>query len=265
MHSRSKTQSVSSVEREVEDEARRQAEQQARKVPWPVLLESRKLYVDWEAFILWVRAITEAEHQAPEWLCRTVEARYPGLAIHQNEKLWKGLDRWKYQTIFAKPNQEGWMRAVSFYAVRDLAYARNWAYWQHSESLWSARRPPSYPSFEEWKTASENCADEVVDASGLRPERKEMVKAARFLDLERPWQSDELRERLQGSQFQEARAGGWFDAVVYTAELHPRRMKIIDYCCSHWNEHGCDCQPYPSLEQWRREAENYLPPENVAD
>ena len=312
MRSRSRTQSISSVEQRVEMEARRQAEQQARKVPWPVLLESRKQYVEWEAFTLWVRAVAEAEHQTPEWLCRTVEARYPGLAIHQNEKLWKGLDRWKYQTIFAQPNREGWMRAVGFYAVRDLAYARNWAYWEHCESLWSARRPPSYPSFEEWKGASENCPDEVVDASGLRPERKEMVKAARhagrerleravetyidiealtgwlrpilcgrpalpgsvidelkgrypLLDLDRPWQPDELRERLQGSQFQEARAGGWFDAVVYTAELHPRRMKIIDYCCSHWNEHGCDCQPYPSLEQWRREAENYLPPENVAD
>ena len=54
-------------------------------------------------------------------------------------------------------------------------------------------------------------------------------------------------------------------AAAYTAELHPRRMKIIDYCSSHWNEHGCDCQPYPSLEHWRRDAENYLPPENVAD
>ena len=86
-----------------------------------------------------------------------------------------------------------------------------------------------------------------------------------FLDLDRPWQPEELRDHLELSQFQEARARGWFDAAVYTAELHPRRLKIIDYCSSYWNEHGCDCQPYPSLEQWRREAENYLPPENVAD
>ena len=86
-----------------------------------------------------------------------------------------------------------------------------------------------------------------------------------FLDLDRPWQPEELRDHLELSQFQEARARGWFDAAVYTAELHPRRLKIIDYCSSYWNEHGCDCQPYPSLEHWRRDAENYLPPENVAD
>ena len=312
MHSRSKTQTVSSVERQVEAEARRQAEQQARKVPWPVLLELRKQYIDCEAFTLWVRVIAEAEHQAPEWLCRTVGTRCPGIAVEQGEKLWKLLDRWKHKRIFAKPNREGWMRAVGFYAARDLVYARNWAYWEHCESVWSARRPPSYPSFEEWKAASENCPDEVVDASGLRPERKEMVKAARqagrerleravetyidiealtgwlrpilygparlpagvidelkgrypFLDLDRPWRPEELRDHLERSQFQEARAGGWFDAAVYTAELHPRRMKIIDYCSSYWNDHGCDCQPYPSLEHWRRDAENYLPPENVAD
>jgi hypothetical protein len=255
MRTRQKTQSVSSVERRVETEVRRQAEQQARNVPWPILLESRKQYIDWEAFTLWVRAITEAEHQAPEWLCRTVKARCPSLAIQQNEKLWKGLDRWKRQAIFAKPHREGWMRAVGFYAVRDIAYARNWAYWEHCEGFWSARRPPLYPSFEEWKAGSENCPDEVVDASGLRPERKEMVKAARragrerleravetyidiealtgwlrpilcgrpalpasvideikgrypFLDLDRAWRPEELRDHLERSQLQEARAGG---------------------------------------------------------
>ena len=86
-----------------------------------------------------------------------------------------------------------------------------------------------------------------------------------FLDLDRPWRPNELRDVINRSQLEEARAGGWFGAVVYTAELHPRRMKIIDYYSSHLNEHGCDCRPYPSLEQWRHEAENYLPPENVAD
>src|SRR2546425_6142643 len=38
----------------------------SRKVPWPVLLELRKQYIDCEAFTLWVRVIAEAEHQAPE-------------------------------------------------------------------------------------------------------------------------------------------------------------------------------------------------------
>ena len=84
MRARQKTQSVSLVERGIEAEARRHAEQQAQKLPWPVLLESRKQYVDWEAFTLWVRAIAEAEHQAPEWLCLAVKSRCPGFAM-QNE------------------------------------------------------------------------------------------------------------------------------------------------------------------------------------
>jgi hypothetical protein len=305
MPSRCDLRIVAILEQRVEGKTRRQAEQQARRVAWRVLLESRKLYIEWEAFTLWVRAIAEAEQEAPEWLCRTVEARCPGLVSTQG-KLWKCLDRWKHATIFAKPNREGWMRAVSFYAVRDLGYARNWAYWECCESLWSAQPPLTYPSFEAWKSASENCPDEVVDASGLRPDRKEMVKAARragrerfegavetYVELDalacwlRPileghlplpacatdeikrrypvlrvdgkWNWDQLWDFLEGEHFQEAQAEGWFDAVAYTARLHPRRMKVIDYCSCHWNDHWPKSKPllYPAFEVWRRQAERY--------
>src|SRR2546427_2036811 len=125
------------LERRVEMQAKREADRQARKVPWPLLLESTKKYIEWEAFTLWVRAIEEAERQAPGWLCRAVEVRCPGIVIQKGERLWKRLDKWKQETIFAKPIREGWMRAISFYAVRNLAYARIWAYWEYCERLWS--------------------------------------------------------------------------------------------------------------------------------
>jgi hypothetical protein len=218
------------------------------------------------------------------------------------------LDTWKQENVFAKPNREGWMRGVSFFAVRDLAYVRNWAYWGYCERQWSARCPASYPSLEEWQSVAENCPDEVLDSSGLREERKELVKAARragrerlertvgtYLDIEtfaywlRPlldaglplpggvreeiknrypsfetcdaWNWDQMWGCVRHSHFQEAQAERWFDAVVYTAELHPRRMKVIDYWSLYWAGHWPKGKPalYPSFELWRREAESYMP------
>ena len=224
-------------------------------------------------------------------------------------KLWKCLDTWKHKTIFAKPNREGWMRGVSFFAVRDLAYARNWAYWGYCEQQWSVRRPASYPSFDEWKSAAENCPGEVLDSSGLREERKALIKAAAragrerleravgtYLELEafaywlRPILDarlplpgrvlEEFQQSLSLSRnvrrvelgsnvgtvcgthiFKKLEAEGWFDAVVYTAELHPRRMKVIDYWLLYWSGHWPKGKPalYPSFEEWRREAESYIP------
>jgi len=308
MRTQGRNRSLNSLKRRIESETRSEAEWQARKVPWPTLLEYREQYIKWEAFTLWVHAIEEAEHQTPDWLRCVVERRCGGIESEKSPKLWKCLDTWKHKTVFAKPNREGWMRAVSFFAARDLAYARNWAYWGYCERQWSVRRPASYPSFDEWKSAAEVCPGEVLDSSGLRKERKALIKAAArcgkerleraigtYVDLEtfaywlRPivdhglplsgrvlkefqsrfpslemcddWNWDQFWARLRHSHFQEAEAQGWLDAVVYTAELHPRRIKVIDYWLLYWASQWPKDQPtlYPRFEEWRCKAESYVP------
>ena len=163
---------------------------------------------------------------------------------------------------------------------------------------WSVRRPASYPSFDEWRSAAENCPGEILDSSGLRKERKALIKVAAragkerleravgiYLELEafaywlRPmvdarsaafwprargvpaalsrhrnsasgWNWDQVWARMRHSHFQEAEAGGWLDAVVYTAELHPRRTKVIDYWLLYWAGHWPKGNPElcPSFE-----------------
>ncbi|MGO8734819.1 MAG: hypothetical protein ACLQVM_18740 [Terriglobia bacterium] len=308
MRAQSRIRPLHSLERRIEDGARAEAERQARRVAWLTLWEYRKQYIEWEAFTLWVHAIEEAERRAPEWLCRTVENSCPGIKRSQDSKLWKCLDAWKQKTIFAKPKREGWMRGVSFFAVRDLVYSRAWAYWGYCEQQWSFRRPASYPSFDEWKAAADNCPDEVLTLSGLREERKELAKAARraggerlgravgiYLEIEafaywlRPILDarlllpgsvrDEIKNRypflelhdecnwnqmwdcLKDSHFQEAQTENWYEPVVYTAELHPRRVKVIDYFSVYWSGHWRKekAQAYPPFEIWRRKAESYAP------
>jgi hypothetical protein len=308
MRTQGRIRSFNSIQQRIESKSRGEAERQARKVSWLTLLECRKRYIEWEAFTLWAHAVEEAEHQAPEWLARVVAGRCPGIASQKGEKLWKCLDTWKHETLFAKPNREGWMRGVSFFAVRELAYARNWAYWAYCEQQWSVRRPAFYPSFDDWRSAAEDCPGEVLDSSGLRKERKAQIKAAAragkerleravgiYLELEafaywlRPmvdarlplsgpvlkefrrrypaiemcsgWTWNQVWARMRHSHLQEAEAGGWLDAVVYTAELHPRRTKVIDYWLLYWAGHWPRGNPElcPSFKDWRREAESYRP------
>jgi hypothetical protein len=85
MHSRMVTQSKSEclwqpvrLQRQAGKGARQIAERHAARIPWPQLLKARELYVKWQAFMLWVRAIEEAEGHFPEWLAEIVEKRCPG-------------------------------------------------------------------------------------------------------------------------------------------------------------------------------------------
>lgn len=179
----------------VSEMARREADRQARRIRWERLLEARRQYVEWNAFSLWARAIAEAEGEIPAWLAKVLEVRGPGfLGVERSRRqagpeekplLWRRLLEWIEDNVVRDANDEGWLRAVTFYAVRDPVYAQDSAYWQHCEREWKRQRPSSYPSFEEWRRASEQCSDEVLDAFGMREEKRQIIKASRAVGPER--------------------------------------------------------------------------------
>src|SRR5207244_11565983 len=113
----------------------------------------------------------------PAWLAKVLEERCPGLFGVEHSRrqadpegeslLWRRFLEWIEFNVLRDAKDEGWLRAVTFYAVRDPVYARDCAYWQHCERDWKRQRRPSYPSFEDWRSASEQCSDEVLDAFEL--------------------------------------------------------------------------------------------------
>jgi hypothetical protein len=163
----------SKLQRRVDEAARQIADEEAARIPWPQLLKARRSYVEWQTFLLWARAIEEAERRLPEWLAHVVKKRCPcfeQFLLQQRTKerrwpqpAWFFLERWINQHVFAKPRHESWMNAVGYYAVRDLAALRNDAYWYYCERQWKQSKPAVYPSFQEWRQASEHCSDEVFD------------------------------------------------------------------------------------------------------
>jgi len=64
---------------------------------------------------------------------------------------------------------------------------------------------------------------------------------------------------IQNHVFQEAKTEGWYDAIVISASIHPRAirtMEFADHCEEIWSGHLP--VPYPSLETWRRHADQYV-------
>jgi len=185
----------SKIEIRASEMARREADRQARRISWERLLRARHQCVEWNAFSLWAHAITEAEGKVPDWLAESIGERCPGLTGSERVDLEAGpgvgarLDRrirqWVEENILADPKHEGWLRAVTFYAVRELAYARDWAYAQWCEKHWKHQPPATYPPFEEWRSASERSGDEVLDACEMREDKRQVIKNSRLVSPER--------------------------------------------------------------------------------
>ena len=59
--------------------------------------------------------------------------------------------------------------------------------------------------------------------------------------------------------FQDAKGEGWFDAVLLQARSHPRAIRTMEYA-DHCDEIRSSQmpEPYPSLEDWRRDADAYV-------
>jgi hypothetical protein len=149
--------------------ARREAAQQARRIPWQRLLEAKTAFVELEVFSFWVRSIIESEGATPRWLAKTIEQRCPGFLTckkpHRKKHSEKGLpldlrlSQWIRENVFADARREGWFEAVTFYALREPRFNRAWTYWEQCKKEWKRNRPKRYPSFEEWARAAGDCED----------------------------------------------------------------------------------------------------------
>ncbi len=148
--------------------ARQRADERARRIPWPRLLEVRNQYIDWQEFYLWVRSILEVEDRTPDWLTGILEERCPGFlegvraptAKSTKEKpLALRLEDWIDEHIFGFAKNEGWFSAITYYAVREPRYQRAEVCWSECVEKWKQSKPCRYPTLEEWKGMASQCDD----------------------------------------------------------------------------------------------------------
>jgi hypothetical protein len=157
--------------------ARHRADEQAKRIPWQRLLETRNEYIDWQEFYLWVRSILETEGRIPNFLLETLNLRCPGF-LDSEKELSSGapdarsvalrLESWVDNHIFDFAKRDGWFHAITYYAVREPRYQRAEVCWAESVAEWKRARPLRYPTFEEWEALAAACDETAHLLSSLR-------------------------------------------------------------------------------------------------
>lgn len=302
--------------------AQERADNEARRIPWQRLLDSRGQYLEWQEFYLWVRSVLEVEDCVPGWLAEILNNRCPGFLEHENELTPRvakerpcclRLEDWIDDHVFGCAKEDGWFNAITFYAVREPRYQRAQVCWLQCVEQWKQAKPIRYPSFDEWKCAASKCDDTAHLLPSVRRARacSKLVAADRLgeavlrymdweafaywsrsaLELAKPLPSEvsrELAHRCPGFLesinqakkedsrsipqgwyrlmqwigehfFSEARAEGWFDAILIQAQSHPRAIRTMEYwqhCDEIWDSKLP--RPFPSLETWRQDADSYV-------
>ena len=154
--------------------------QEALLVPWHQLAESAAAFTEWHVIILWVRAITETADQLPTIVRSALESRCPGflesLTREQKDNLpiWKSLEDWVVDHVFAKARSEGWFGALMYYTYKDLRTEQAWTTWERTNTDWRNSPPQEWPTLEEWTA-------EVLATRTLANGGKEKVRAVQAL------------------------------------------------------------------------------------
>ena len=133
-----KTESLRNPNAQLRRAALVRADDEARRIPWQRLQGTRNQYIDWQEFCFWARSILEAEKDIPDWLGTVLRTRCPGFLgkdralsskVSQRRPLALRLEDWIDNNIFGVAKQEGWLFAVTYYAVRDPRYQRAEVCW----------------------------------------------------------------------------------------------------------------------------------------
>ena len=199
---KSSVQSAGNATARLQKSARIRADEEARRIPWQRLQETRNQYIEWQEFCFWARSILETERGIPDWLGSVLHTRCPGFLardralssrVSQKRPLALRLEDWIDDNIFDCAKQEGWFFAVTYYAVRDPRYQRAEVCWSECVEKWKKAKPIRYPSFEEWKALAEQCDETAHLVAGERKSRASVKlvapgrlaeAVARYIDYE---------------------------------------------------------------------------------
>ena len=61
----------------LQEQARDQAEEEARRIAWRLLQEARSQYIDWQEFCFWAGSVMETEHSVTPWLAAEIADSCP--------------------------------------------------------------------------------------------------------------------------------------------------------------------------------------------
>lgn len=193
------------------------------------------------------------------------EPRYQRASVHWSES----VKQWRKEKPAEYPSLERWLTQTArcddtAHLVPEIRKARECFKVVEPECL--ADAVSSYIDWEAFgywaRSALEHkplVVDEVARELHARcPGFAEFNAIERSEDEQRsPW--NRLIGWIGGHFFKQAKAAGWYEAIIISARSHPRAIRTMEYadhCDEVWK--GNLPVPYPSFESWRRDADRYV-------
>lgn len=137
----------------------RKARDQLRGIPADKLTPWIDRYIDWRAFVLWARAIVEAEGAIAADVNIALVERCPGFdpgeGLDREPEFWLRLCAWIDHNVFRQAEQEDWLMGLEYYACRDVRTEQLWLYWERCDEEWQKQRPAYYPTFDQWRSEAQ--------------------------------------------------------------------------------------------------------------
>lgn len=174
------------------------------------------------------------------------------------------VEKWKKAKPVRYPSFEEWraMAARCDDSARLLPEVRKTLASTHRVS--AARLAEAVSEYIDWE-AFAYWLRPVLDARCPLPEevaRELQLRCAGFLKTQRDAQDwQQLMGWIADHHFADANREGWFNAILIRARNHPRAIRTMEYanyCDEVWGPRLPD--PYPSFEQWRKNADSYVEP-----
>src|SRR5215831_9833653 len=116
------------------EQYRKIALDEARRVPWPQLMQFVEESLRWEVFNLWIRAVVNAANGVPPVIEQELESRIPGFlarvreelesADPVGERLWNLVGAWIDTHVLLQPKLAGWLNGVNFFSSRTMTYIK---------------------------------------------------------------------------------------------------------------------------------------------
>src|SRR6266404_399308 len=259
------------------------ASKQVMRASWKRFCEAHEEYIRWEAFVLWVTAIVDAQGGPSTSLLRVLRRRCADFIeqatpTREPELLALRLHEWIQDRSFSYAKQEGWLDALHFYGVRSPTCEGAWAYSEYCEQEWKDKPRSTYPRFETWWRSAQkynlfpkvtaaravHVVDTYIDwlafAHWLRPLMGGNVRSPTEVARElrrrcpefapaqltgRPRQESwqSFVKHIEDRFFSKVNQQRWLDYVREKADNHPRHIRTIAYSDRCLRERSCDPTP----------------------
>lgn len=158
--------------RQLQIDKERDGRYQALRVPWPKLDSAVSNFVDWHIFLLWVRVATATQAAIPSAVAAALRERCPGFGLsfvrgqmESMSTLWRFLEEWIAENVFAEPRQDQWFDAVMQYAYSDLRMEQAWTIWHQYRDKVTLQQPSMIPALEQWRNEIFACRALITSGS----------------------------------------------------------------------------------------------------